>query len=83
MTKLNIEWCGECGEEVELPSAFGAYNCPNCDKHILTCDICPVTNGKDVEFDCDSCPLELDRSEAIPTRLLEDPHRDLEGEVYG
>ncbi len=31
----------------------------------------------------DNALFELDRSEAIPTRLLEDPHRDLEGEVYG
>ncbi len=31
----------------------------------------------------DNALLELDHSEAIPTRLLEDPHGDLDGEVYG
>ncbi len=33
--------------------------------------------------ECKHFSNQLDRSEAILTRLLEDPHRDLEGEVYG
>ena len=50
------EYCPHCECEVELDNDFKVQICPNCGKHIVPCNLCPLLE----ENRCHNiCPLEM------------------------
>ena len=48
------EFCPHCEQEVELNEEFKVQQCPNCGKHIVPCNMCPLL----AENKCpNKCPL--------------------------
>lgn len=51
----SYEYCPHCETEVELSNEFKVQICPNCGKHIVSCNLCPLL----AEGNCQGlCPLE-------------------------
>lgn len=51
----SYEYCPHCETEVELSNEFKVQICPNCGKHIVPCNLCPLL----AEGNCQGlCPLE-------------------------
>ena len=47
--------CPHCKQEVELNEEFKVQQCPNCGKHIVPCNLCPLL----AKYKCaNNCPLE-------------------------
>lgn len=71
--QITYEGCPHCYREVQLESKFKAQVCPNCNRIILPCSICQVSNN------CLNCPLDQHSVEDVYNEYF---NKILEGTGY-
>lgn len=49
------EYCSECGSTITLPAEFKIHVCPECGKHLVPCNLCPLDESRN----CTKCPLSV------------------------
>lgn len=61
-----VEFCQHCEQEVELNKEFKVQQCPNCGKHIVPCNLCPLLANNECPNLCPLATMAEDMNKIVP-----------------